>query len=691
MSAQEADAYSQLDFIDFKRAKANIRVLPKQQKVKGKIAYEFTVLSGTDSLFIDAKNMQFQSVQLNGGSVNYKIKDSKIWIFSEFFPSQTKTEELELSYTATPDAAMYFINWDYPENTNIIRQAWTQGQGKDSSHWLPSFDDMREKVEFDLSFEFLSDYSLIANGKLVEKTRVNDSVSRWQFNMDEPMSSYLVAMAAGNFYSKTMNSSSGIPMEFYLNPDDSLSFEPTYRYSGKIMDFLEQEIGVAYPWQNYKQIAVQDFLYAGMENTGTTIFSTSLVTDSIGFKDRNYVNVNAHELAHQWFGNLVTGKTSKEHWLHEGFASYYALLAEREIFGEDYYYWKLYQSAERLKELSDKGQGEALLRNGASSLTYYEKGAWALHILRERIGDAAFKKGIQSYLKLYKFKLVDTNNFIAEMERSSGQDLSEFVANWLKQSAFKANTALNSLKNSEFITAYLQVAALRETPLDLKYEALDKALSFPVNDYIGQEVIYQLAGYSSAQAINLYKKAFKTNNIMVRQAIALSVDKIPTQLKLEYESLLKDNSYLTQETALYKLWQQFPEERKLYLEETRNLIGFYNKNIKMLWFTLSLVTPEFEPEKTEIFYNQLAEYTLAWQPFEVRENAFGYLYQLDSFNRESLKSLIAGTEHHNSGFRKFCRQLLTELLKNKRYQKELETIVESLSNKSKFLDSKFNK
>ena len=690
LSAQETEPYNQIEIIDFNKATATIRVLPQEQKVVADITYAFTVLNETDSLFIDARNMQFKEVKLNGDSVNYKYDGTKIWIFSKFFPSQNKTETLKLSYTAAPEAAMYFINWNYPDKKNITKQVWTQGQGKNNSHWLPSFDDMREKVEFDLSFEFLSKYDLISNGKLVQKTRLNDSLSRWQFNMEEPMSSYLIAMAAGDFYSRKLTSGSGIPMEFYLKPDDSSKFEPTYRHSVEIMDFLEQEIGIKYPWQNYKNIAVQDFIYAGMENTGTTIFANSLVTDSIGFKDRNYVNVNAHELAHQWFGNMVTGKTSKEHWLHEGFASYYALLAEREIFGEDYYYWKLYQSAERLKELSDKGKGEALLRDGASSLTYYEKGAWALHMLREKIGDAAFKKGMQSYLKLYQFKVVDTDNFIAEMEGSSGMDLSEFVANWLKQSAFKANAALNSLKQSTFITSYLEIAALRETPLAAKYEALDKALSFPVNDYIGQEVVYQLAGYSSSQAINLYKKAFKTNNFLVRQAVATSTDKISTVLKQDYESLLEDDSYLTQEAALFNLWQQFPQERNGYLEQTQHLTGFYDKNIRMLWLTLSLATPEYKPEKTEDFYKELAGYSLAWQPFELRENAFGYLYQLDAFNQVSLESLIAGTDHHNSGFKKFCRQLLTELLKNEKYQQELQSIVESLPDKTKFLESKFN-
>src|SRR5690606_8561022 len=158
---------------------------------------------------------------------------------------------------------------------------------------------------------------------------------------------------------------------------------------------LEEEIGVSYPWQNYKQIPVKDFMYAGMENTTVTIFSDTYVIDSISFIDKNYVNVNAHELAHQWFGNLVTEESGTHHWLHEGFATYYALLAEKEIFGNDYYYWQLYQSSQQLIALSEQEKGESLLNPHASSLTFYEKGAWALHILRPIVGDEFFKVAVK--------------------------------------------------------------------------------------------------------------------------------------------------------------------------------------------------------------------------------------------------------------------------------------------------------
>src|SRR5690625_1390152 len=222
--------------------------------------------------------------------------------------------------------------------------------------------------------------------------------------MSKPMSSYLVAVAIEKYDFKTLKSKSGIPIELYFEKEYSALVEPTYRYTKKIFDFLEKEIGVDYPWENYKQIPVRDFLYGGMENTTSTIFAETLLTDSIAFTDRNYVKTNAHELAHQWFGNLITEKTSADHWLQEGFATYYALLAEKEIFGKDYFYYKLFEKAEKLKEESDQGKGESLLNPKAGYSTFYEKGAWALHILKEEIGKENFDRGIKNYLEKYKFQ-----------------------------------------------------------------------------------------------------------------------------------------------------------------------------------------------------------------------------------------------------------------------------------------------
>ncbi len=664
----------QLDKVDFLELNAALEIFPEKELVKGNVEVNFKILKVTDSIYLDAKNMQTELQKSTSFDAVLKATKDKIWVVGDF--QKNKTYTLNFDYSVQPKQTMYFLGW----NSGGSKQVWTQGQGKYTSHWLPSIDDVNDKLIFSIDYKIPKNLELAANGKLVE-TLVTDKKKVWRYQMKKPMSSYLVAMAFGNYLFKKLEAKNGTPLQLYYEPKDSLKVEPTYRYTQEIFNFLEEEIGVDYPWQNHKQVPVRDFLYAGMENTGLTIFSESFVTDSIGFIDRNYVNVNAHELAHQWFGNLVTEVSPTHHWLQEGFATYYALLAEREIFGNDYFYFKLYQSAEQLRALSESGKGEALLNPKASSLTFYQKGAWALHILKEKIGEEAFTEAIRAYLKKYAYKNVTTDNFFTEVEKVTQTDLTEFKKDWLLQSAFQAREVLESLKKSAFMRNYLDLAALRSKPLDQKRAELQIALSFPVNDYLGQEAVYQLAAENTADVINLYKKAFASKNILVRQAIALRLDEIPKSLQTEYESLLDDASYLTKEKALFNLWKNFPRKRQEYLDKMRGIEGFRNKNIELLWLTLNLVTPDYEPAKQQDYYSKLTGYTAPKYDYAVRENAFGYLYQINLFSVKNYKDLLQGTTHEVWRFRKFCRELLKQLLTEKQHREKILALVNDLPSK----------
>lgn len=225
--------------------------------------------------------------------------------------------------------------------------------------------------------------------------------------------------------------------------------------------------------------------------------------------------------------------------------------------------------------------------------------------------------------------------------------------------------------------------------MEQKAPFLRSALQKPVNDYIGQEVVFQLAGETSNEAFQLYKLAFQSENIFVRQAIALSMDEIPPQLKPEYESLLQDESWLTIEAALTNLWMQFPEENTRYLQETKGLVGFTDKNIRILWLTLNLATPAYEPEKQQKYYKELSGYTAPHRPFGVRKNAFGYLYQINAFSDKNLKNLLEATQHPNSQFRKFSRELLSELIKNPDYRLQFQMLKENLPERERlYLEKK---
>lgn len=631
----------QTDYVDFKTVHAKLYAVPEYQQIAGLVQYNFKILKSVDSVFIDAINMEFENVFLNNETISFSNDGKKVGFKHDF--KMDSSYQLSINYKANPKKAMYFIDW---ENKNGNMQIWTQGQGKYTSNWLPSIDDMTDKMEFDLTITFDKNYEVIANGKLTNK-EINESTITWQYNMEQPMSSYLVALAIGRYNKKSEYSESGIPLEMFFYPEDSLKVEPTYRYTKRMFDFLEEEIGVPYPWQNYKQVPVKDFLYAGMENTSTTIFSDGFLIDSIAFIDKNYVNVNAHELAHQWFGDLVTEKSGTHHWLQEGFATYYALLAEREIFGQDYYYWKLYEYAQELLQQDEAEQGTSVLNPKASSLTFYKHGAWALHVLREYVGEVNFKKAIKAYLEAYQFKNVETEDFIMVVEKVRGKDLKGFTELWLKNEYFPYTEALNSLKQSNFIQEYLLVDCEEDVLRCKDY------LTSEISDEVKIKIIEQVPELVTIEVFN--------NSLKVRQAIAKFITKIPMELKKAYESLLQDKSYITIEMALYNLWNNFPENRVEYLKSTRDVMGFNDKNVRMLWLALVLNTPEFEFEHNQKYFEELRNYTNINHDFETRQKAFQYLNILQACDAICKDNLNQASKHHNWQFSKYAKEMLNQI------------------------------
>jgi aminopeptidase N len=266
--------------------------------------------------------------------------------------------------------------------------------------------------------------------------------------------------------------------------------EPTYRYSKTIFDFFEKEIGIKYPWEVYKQVPVRDFLYAGMENTSATVFSRDFVVDEIGFNDKNYVNVNAHELAHQWFGDLITAQSGKHHWLQEGFATYYALLAEKEVFGDDYFYKKLYDTFIQLRNAS-KTDSIPILSEKASTLSYYQKGAWVLFILREEIGSKIFQKAVINYLNKYSLKNVTTEDFLNQIRKISKYDCEAFRKKWLENPKFDYDYAIQLLSKNNSIKTLLDIKRMKAIPFAEKRELFEKTMISNVYYPIKEEIIYQ--------------------------------------------------------------------------------------------------------------------------------------------------------------------------------------------------------
>lgn len=663
----------QTKYVDFKSVSGELNIIDYQKIIYGQVDYNFDVLQPIDTIKIDAKNMQFTNVQLDGKDVVFVNTGKELQIINNF---QKGNNHLTFKYNAKPKQALYFV----PVENNDI-QIWTQGQGRYTSNWFPSFDDVNEKVIFNLGITYKKEYQVVSNGVLKSKTE-KDNLVHWQYQMENPMSSYLLVLSVGKYDKKQFSSKSKIPLEYYIEHKDASSFEPTYRYSKRIFDFLEKEIGVKYPWKVFRQIPVRDFLYGGMENTTTTLFTTRYVVDNIGFVDRNYTNVDAHELAHHWFGDLITAESSTHHWLQEGFATYYALLTERDIFGDDYFYAKLYDTAQQIK-FASRTDTIPVLNAKASSLTFYEKGAWALFVLHESIGDKAFKKAIKSYLNKYAFKNVNTQNFFDEIKQVSDFDLVQFQKTWLESTAFDTPTANALLSKNQATKVRLEVDKLKKTPLNEKIDFFAKTLDSNIHYSVKEAIISQLQNEKYEDKKELLLKALHQNNIQLRQTLAGSLSKIPEDFRTEYETLLNDKSYQTQEIALFYLWKNFPDHRTEYLDKSKNWIGFNDYNLRTLWLSLALSTTDYS-ENPQALITELAAFSTTRYEAATRQNALEKLLAFKFINDDVLTSLVNATTHHMWQFSKFGRDSIRSLLKNSEMRASFNRILPNLNPDEQF-------
>lgn len=665
----------QIDKVDFIKCDALLFPNASDKSISGTITYEFKVTKIIDTIKIDAKNMEFSNVMINGELVKFHNSGKTLNLFEGFKRGKNK---VTFSYFAKPKQTLYFIGQD--ENLQI----WTQGQGKYTSHWLPSFDDVNEKVVFGITIKyyvkmdkFQFDPIALSNGKLnFEKNTiswsrgVNDITRNYQ--MQKPMSSYLVMLAFGNFVKQEAKSKSGTPLEFYIDKNDYSKLEPTYRYSIALFDYLEQEIGVKYPWGIYRQLPVRDFLYAGMENTTSTIFSQDFVVDSIGFNDRNYINVNAHELAHQWFGNFITAQSGTHHWLQEGFATYYALLAERHLFGDDYFYEALNDYAEQL-QLAAKTDTIPVMNEKASSLSFYKKGAWALHVLREDIGAKNFQKAVKKYLKKYQYKNVNTDDFLQIVKEVSSYDVENFKKVWLETAGFDRQLAQKYLSKNKFIQTFYALRKSRKSLAELT-EILQSDVYFPIKQY----VVFQTQSLPFEERRVILETALATNNLFVRKAVAASLPVIPEAFKKDYETLLQDDSYETKEIALINLCQSFPENVEYYLEQTKGIEGNNDKSLKLTWLKLKLVNGQNSGNEQKQLLEELLKYASTDYESSIRQNALEILLEVNINNPKAIEALFLATNHHKWQFSKFAKEKIRTLLK----QPDFRNRVEELSKKA---------
>lgn len=427
--------YSREHSADITNMKVEVSFDCPNGKVTGKVTHTFIALrNNIDTLFFDAPQIKILSAIIDGKECKFRTNTDGVTVYFNQKLSSEKTYNLTFTYEATPKRGIYFIGW---KNQNITdarnqtrKQIWTQGQGIDNRHWIPMYDNMNDKFTTETIVTFDKEYNVLSNGILKSVKNNNDNTKIWHYAMTKPHAGYLLMLAIDKYSVKKTKTKTGVPVSFWYYPELPEKVEPTSIHTEKIIEFFESETGIAYPWESYSQVMVQDFIYGAMENTTATVFGDFFNVDSKAFEDRNYISVNAHELAHQWFGDLITARTGTDAWLQESFATFYSKR-----------FFSLIESSDKEKFINKQEINSAIkasendnfpIRHSSGGTSrVYQKGSSVLSMLRYVMGDEAFKKTIKYYLTQYSYKNVESKDLEKSIQDATGLNLDWFFDQWI--------------------------------------------------------------------------------------------------------------------------------------------------------------------------------------------------------------------------------------------------------------------
>ena len=409
--------------IELSHMNASLTIKPFDTLVIGKVDFTFKTLhADIDSIVFTVTELKINTIKINGQVAQFRLKGNEVVIYPATKLVWQSTNTISFDYTAKPTEGLYFVGWNDP-NQLKRKQIWAHRP----DHWLPYTAGI---ITVDMAVTVDDRYKVFSNGVREKVIKNADHTQTWVYKMNHPNPFFSTCLVIGDYDFVSLKTKRGLPLEQWYYPDWKDHVEPTYRYMPEMFDYFESEFGVNYPWELYREAPVIDYMYGAMETTTSTIFGDYLMVDPRGFMGRNYVNVNAHELAHQWFGDYISHLKNKDVWITESFATYWAKKFEQHIFGEDYY-----QNI-RNQELADALEASthdnyAVGHSSGGRNRWYPKGSLVLDMLRDVMGEDEFKAAIKFYLESHPYQVAETNDFLADIRKSTGKSLEWFFEEWI--------------------------------------------------------------------------------------------------------------------------------------------------------------------------------------------------------------------------------------------------------------------
>ncbi|HYV26084.1 MAG TPA: M1 family aminopeptidase [Candidatus Eisenbacteria bacterium] len=402
----------------------------KQRTVAGTATLRFKpIASALDELRLDGIDLQVSSITATEKTQGYQVTDKEVVIsFEKPIPAGQEVS-VTVVYRAQPSKGLYFRTAEMgykPEDEHCF----TQGEAIEARHWYPSYDSPNEKFTSEVTCHVPEGMVVLSNGRLVsEEKDAGSSLVAVRWAQEKPHANYLISMLAGHF-KKVEDKYKDVPLAFYVPASEINEAASSFRDTIDIMGFFEQEIGVPYPWAKYYQVCVTDFGWGGMENTSITTLNDNTLFTTATENLRDSQGLVAHEMAHQWFGDLVTCKDWSHIWLNEGFATYYAHLYDGYKNGRDAMLYGLYGSARGIT--SQANDTVAIVHRNYNhpdevfGFLAYPKGSWILHMLRNQLGEGLYRRCIKTYLERHQFGNVVTSDLSEVIEELSGRSWDQF-------------------------------------------------------------------------------------------------------------------------------------------------------------------------------------------------------------------------------------------------------------------------
>ncbi len=386
------------------------------------------VRSGIDRLTLDAVNLQIKQTQVDGASQTFDYDGEQLQI--HLAPSTNAGQPITIAIdyqVEKPQRGLYFIGPDahYP---NKPVQVWTQGEDEDSRYWFPCFDYPGQLATSEIRVRVPKPYLAISNGELIgTETAGDDKIYHWRQNEVHP--TYLMTLAVGDF-AELRDEWQGKPVTYYVEKGREADAKRTMGKTPEMMEFFSQTYGYPYPYPKYAQVCVDDFIFGGMENTSTTLLTDRCLLDErAAIDNRNAESLVAHELAHQWFGDLVVIKHWSHAWIKEGMASYAEVLWTNHTCGsQEAAYYLLGEARNYLNEDRSRYRRPIVTHIYREAIELYdrhlyEKGACVYHMIRAELGDELFFKAIRTFVQDNAHRTVETIDLLRAIEKATGRNL----------------------------------------------------------------------------------------------------------------------------------------------------------------------------------------------------------------------------------------------------------------------------